>query len=124
MSIPAHIFRGIKLAAAKLSPSSPTTEGEILAVIRDAILSEAPAPIADPDPVPEPFDPEGGSAFPDACDYGMSMRDYFAGQVLGSVRLSGADIDPATCDLSGYVHVAGHCYALADAMIRARAVKS
>jgi hypothetical protein len=61
----------------------------------------------------------GGPAFP--CPtisigqhQGMTLRDYFAGQALASVNL-GIGV---TYDF--YSRTAKHCYALADAMLKAR----
>jgi len=61
---------------------------------------------------------DGGPAFPSAggmaeivsrmsqSDNGMSLRDYFAAAVL-----------PSLLDKHSYVHVAGHAYTIADAML-------
>jgi hypothetical protein len=70
---------------------------------------------------------DGGPAFPesiaadmqDGLNYsrnkGMSLRDYFAGQFLSTVEIHGAaDADAVATD----------CYAMADAMLRARAAQS
>jgi hypothetical protein len=68
---------------------------------------------------------DGGPAFPiadvgedsygvvrtRAVSVGMSLRDYFAGQFLASVRIDGA-VEGNT--------IATNCYAMADAMLRAR----
>lgn len=77
-------------------------------------------------PVTPPLDPRGGSAggYPYA-ESGMFLRDWFAGQALPGVlaACSGMlDGEPAA-------YANGHCnqvwadraYALADAMLRARA---
>ena len=47
---------------------------------------------------------------------GMTLRDYFAGQALASVNL----VIGVTDDF--YSRTAKHCYALADAMLKAREV--
>jgi hypothetical protein len=63
----------------------------------------------------------GGPAFPshhdDEIGYpakGMTLRDYFAGQALASVNLGIGVTDDF------YSRTAKHCYALADAMLKAR----
>lgn len=70
------------------------------------------------------FDQTGGPAFPSACTnnsedvrFGMTLRDYFAGQALGAsdqdrFREVTSDSDVARC-----------CYELADAMIIEREKK-
>jgi hypothetical protein len=45
---------------------------------------------------------------------GMTLRDYFAGQALASVNLGIGVTDDF------YSRTAKHCYALADAMLKAR----
>jgi hypothetical protein len=45
---------------------------------------------------------------------GMSLRDYFAGQALASINLGIGVTDDF------YSRTAKHCYALADAMLKAR----
>jgi hypothetical protein len=65
----------------------------------------------------------GGPAFPHhfqagrdmvhECE-GMTLRDYFAGQALASVNLGIGVTDDF------YSRTAKHCYALADAMLKAR----
>ena len=66
------------------------------------------------------------AAFPHTVEYmgadcggvvphgGMTLRDYFAGQVLTSMNLRIGVSD------SFYAETAKHCYALADAMMKAR----
>ena len=61
----------------------------------------------------------GGPAFP--CPtisigqhQGMTLRDYFAGQALASINLGIGVTDDF------YSRTAKHCYALADAMLKAR----
>ena len=69
----------------------------------------------------------GGSAFPRAgnewsemewveapAQQGMTLRDYFAGEALSSVNLGIGVSDDF------YSRTAKHCYALADAMLKAR----
>ena len=64
----------------------------------------------------------GGPAFP-TTNYsavyteGMSLRDYFAGQALAAVNLGIGVSDEY------YRKTAKHCYAVADAMLRAREQK-
>jgi hypothetical protein len=61
----------------------------------------------------------GGPAFP-TTNYsavyseGMTLRDYFAGQALASVNLGIGVSDEY------YRKTANHCYAMADAMLKAR----
>jgi hypothetical protein len=45
---------------------------------------------------------------------GMTLRDYFAGEALSSVNLGIGVSDDF------YSRTAKHCYALADAMLKAR----
>jgi hypothetical protein len=45
---------------------------------------------------------------------GMTLRDYFAGQALASINLGIGVTDEF------YFRTAKHCYALADAMLKAR----
>ncbi len=52
--------------------------------------------------------PEGEMTF---AENGMTLRDWFAGQFLGSVEIKG-NVNAAI--------VAKHCYAMADAMIAER----
>jgi hypothetical protein len=61
----------------------------------------------------------GGPAFPigsgDMRDpTGMTLRDYFAGEALSSINLGIGVTDEF------YSKAAKHCYALADAMMKAR----
>lgn len=71
---------------------------------------------------------DGGPAFPkdqergthgDVIEHawpGMSLRDYFAGKELSKVSavvVGGSE--------ESYLRVARHCYAMADAMLKARA---
>jgi hypothetical protein len=70
---------------------------------------------------------DGDSAFPRAgnewsqmewveapAQQGMTLRDYFAGQALASINLGIGVTDDF------YSRTAKHCYALADAMLKAR----
>ncbi len=71
----------------------------------------------------------GGPAFPHTVEYkgaecggvvphgGMTLRDYLAGQALASVNLGIGVTDDF------YSRTAKHCYALADAMLKARGDK-
>ena len=70
---------------------------------------------------PKPND--GGTAFPggDDATYGMSLRDYFAGQALPAIlekRLDGGDWDVAGA--GALFRAATDAYAAADAMLDAR----
>jgi len=59
----------------------------------------------------------GGPAFPRGeiqSAPGMTLRDYFAGQALASINLGIGVTDEF------YSRTAKHCYALADAMLKAR----
>lgn len=62
---------------------------------------------------------DGGPAFPvteDAWEnFGMSLRDYFAGQAL-----AGAISNPEYGIGLGKTGIAEECYSIADAMISAR----
>lgn len=76
---------------------------------------------------------DGGPAFPCECggdpdtnehqtgnhlwqQYGMTLRDYFAGEELSKT------IGCAVCDRDeSYDRLAKHCYRMADAMLKARA---
>lgn len=72
---------------------------------------------------------DGGSAFPcptvihdngqrEVGTWGMSLRDWFAGQVLGSMDLSNTDISAfSDGDLRA---MAGQVYRISDAMLVAR----
>ncbi len=69
---------------------------------------------------------DGGPAYPysvkqhDGCvlyHYGMSLRDYFAAQVMERMISLSQDRDGGWSD----DNVAHGCYQLADAMLRARA---
>lgn len=46
---------------------------------------------------------------------GMTLRDYFAGQQLAAFRAH-----PANEPIGSTEHVAKYCYAMADAMLKAR----
>lgn len=81
-----------------------------------------------------PYEKEGGLAFPLVLDeekpvmYGMSLRDWFAGQALAgerarmvhSERLATLNEVAATCGVEPADVVALYCYELADAMLKAR----
>lgn len=63
--------------------------------------------------------PDGGSAFPDFKQDGMSLRDYFAGQAMQGILAQpgmALDIDGG---ILGKQH-ASLAYAIADAMITER----
>lgn len=62
---------------------------------------------------------DGGPAFPfTGCGTdGMNLRDYFAAKAMSEIRWSEEDSDHN-------LEAAKHCYAIADAMLAAREVKS
>lgn len=70
---------------------------------------------------------EGGSAFPLSREQeqegwfekGMSLRDYFAGQVVAAV-LAGAATIPVSHTSPTLTDIAEKSYLLADAMLKAR----
>ena len=72
--------------------------------------------------------PENPPAFPHAADsekdwleQGMTLRDYFAGQVLAGVMSSYFMLeDKNTGNKPTDSHVAGMCYQIADAMLEER----
>lgn len=72
---------------------------------------------------------DGGYAFPNGPDhksgwdaeYGMSLRDYFAGQAIGTViSQCAADSDVARYAGGPPVYFAKKAYEIADAMIAVR----
>lgn len=82
----------------------------------------------------ERFD-DGGPAFPAPGVYGddnvahrvlengepgMSLRDYFAGQALAAIGLRPSRPADGRQEATCFAAVAADCYALADAMLRAR----
>ena len=65
---------------------------------------------------------DGGQAFPhgdptNGGDIGMTLRDYFAAKAMAS-----AFGDPLEATQAGKEYIARHAYAMADAMIKARAL--
>lgn len=65
---------------------------------------------------------DGGSAFPHVVPlnaYGMTLRDYFAGQALFGLVV----FDRTTSEVSAPHHFAKWSYALADAMLEERKEK-
>ena len=67
---------------------------------------------------------DGGPAFPhssspmrgDLTEWGMTLRDWFAGQALGHIpALLDVTEQNASCE-----NIAGHAYQIADAMLAAR----
>lgn len=66
-------------------------------------------------PAPDVFRPDGVHVA--GGTYGMSLRDWFAGQIA-----AGMAAHSGTCGLSyGPGEIAGRAYQVADAMIKARA---
>lgn len=68
---------------------------------------------------------DGGPAFPMSgdpsteFDRGMSLRDWFAGKAINSMcELDQRSIPKLDADI-----IASNCYAIADAMLRAREAK-
>jgi len=60
---------------------------------------------------------DGGAAFPNELDEGMSLRDYFAGMALSGLIPNVAwDYSSGPCNAAA----AGRCYAIADAMLAER----
>ena len=57
------------------------------------------------------IDDEGGSAFPNDGQHGMTLRDYFAAKALSH---------PYTAGISEVDAIARCAYFIADAMIKAR----
>ena len=73
----------------------------------------------------KPLNDDGGPAFPSpendyaVMEYGMSVRDYFAGQALPAVIAEWRDAQPLMHETWNQV-VARNAYALTDAMIKFR----
>jgi hypothetical protein len=71
-------------------------------------------------PCPVEFDPN--NQLVSHGSFGMTLRDWFAGQALAGVESSydpsGDWPGPLWCD-----EAAAHCYEIADAMLKAREVK-
>lgn len=68
---------------------------------------------------PSGIQPSGYSKEGSAFEYGISMRDYFAGQALAGVW-AGRESDFVKISAPNTTDVAVACYAIADAMIQAR----
>ena len=71
---------------------------------------------------------DGGPAFPlqvedrdqhEGSQYGMSLRDYFAGQVIGSL-VHACAADTRKEGMSYEEHIARNAYEIADAMLNER----
>lgn len=63
---------------------------------------------------------DGGPAFPvPGFDYGMSVRDWFAGQALAGIMAATSNVSNA-CSVGS---AAGWAYEIADAMLAAREEK-
>jgi len=58
---------------------------------------------------------DGGPAFPDRYNDGMTLRDYFAGQALAGIAA-----DASATDVMTYQKLSEWSYAIADAMLSAR----
>ena len=69
---------------------------------------------------------EGGTAFPchgingQVFQYGMTLRDWFAGQALAGLCGNADHIDALETAPEACNGMAEHCFKLADAMIAAR----
>lgn len=68
---------------------------------------------------------DGGAAFPYGnptaeWDFGMSLRDWFAGQAMAGIQCATALLFHSNGPSYGDEDVAGMCYALADAMLAER----
>lgn len=68
---------------------------------------------------------DGGPAYPvqfdstdDSVEWGMSLRDYFAGQALAGIAVA-TDSQPDHCEWS-WPNVAAQAYRAADAMLKER----
>ena len=61
-----------------------------------------------------PYEERDYSGNPSKDHFGMTLRDYFAGEALSSINLGIGVTDEF------YSKAAKHCYALADAMLKAR----
>ena len=64
----------------------------------------------------------GGPAFPAGAHFGMTLRDYFAGQALAGC-LAGSNRSVDSIPLLSYGKAAEDCYAYADAMLAEREAK-
>ncbi len=64
---------------------------------------------------------DGVTAFPTTMQEGMTLRDYFAGQVATAFTIdSMADIERIKNGTVSYIDMAKYCYACADAMLAQR----
>jgi hypothetical protein len=63
----------------------------------------------------------GGNAFPDQYYPGLTIRDYFAGQALAGIARTAAAELTATARNGVYAYWTEQAYAIADAMLDARA---
>lgn len=63
---------------------------------------------------PEPFLPVGFEGFSLKVHSGMSLRDWFAGQFLTTIEITG---------MADGEEIATACYKMADAMLAAREAK-
>lgn len=61
---------------------------------------------------------DGGPAFPTPARYGMTLRDWFAGQALAGIIAAAAH--PDNTDLPRRDDTSVIAYAYADAMLKAR----
>jgi hypothetical protein len=68
---------------------------------------------------PSGIQPTGYASEGSAFEYGMTLRDYFAGQALAGVW-AGRESDFVKISAPTTTDVAIACYAIADAMIAAR----
>lgn len=63
---------------------------------------------------------EDGVTIDEAVTGGMSLRDWFAGQVLMGHFASGGHMSGGSLSSNGRSEVARNCYMAADAMLKAR----
>jgi hypothetical protein len=70
-----------------------------------------------------PFQPVTVDGEPNSPEYGMSLRDWFAGQALAglTVELSDSMVTDLSEGIRGGRFVAGAAYQIADAMLAERA---
>ena len=69
----------------------------------------------------QPLDAQGNPMCGEHSEWGMTLRDYFAGQALTNVdlRITMSDLD----DTPSPRAIANYMYVIADAMLKAREAK-